>query len=81
VQLYIRQEVSSVTRPVKELRGFRRITLNPGETKAVEFKLGPEELSYLNRDMRRVVEPGTFRVMVGGNSIDLIETKLSVVEK
>jgi beta-glucosidase len=81
VQLYIRQEVSSVTRPVKELRGFRRITLNPGETKVVEFKLGPEELSYLNRDMRRVVEPGVFRVMVGGNSIDLIETKLNVVEK
>jgi beta-glucosidase len=80
VQLYIRQEVSSVTRPVKELRGFRRITLDPGETKVVEFKLGPEELSYLNRDMRRVVEPGTFRIMVGGNSIDLIETKLSVAD-
>ena len=81
VQLYIRQEVSSVTRPVKELRGFRRITLNPGETKVVEFNLGPDELSYLNRDMHRVVEPGTFRVMIGGNSVDLIETKLSVVEK
>jgi len=81
VQLYIRQEFSSVTRPVKELRGFRRITLNPGETKVVEFTLGPEELSYLNRDMRRVVEPGTFRIMVGGNSVDLIETKLSVVQK
>jgi beta-glucosidase len=81
VQLYIRQEVSSVTRPVKELRGFRRIALNPGETKVVEFALGPEELSYLNRDMHRVVEPGTFRIMVGGNSVDLIETKLSVVEK
>jgi beta-glucosidase len=80
-QLYIRQEVSSVTRPVKELRGFRRITLDAGETRVVEFKLGPEELSYLNRDMRRVVEPGTFRIMVGGNSVDLIETKLSVVEK
>jgi beta-glucosidase len=81
VQLYIRQEVSSVTRPVKELRGFRRITLNPGETKVVEFSLRPEELSYLNRDMRRIVEPGLFRIMVGGNSVDLIETKLSVVEK
>jgi beta-glucosidase len=81
VQLYIRQEVSSVTRPVKELRGFRRIALNPGETKVVEFTLGPEELSYLNRDMHRVVEPGVFRIMVGGNSVDLIETKLSVVAK
>jgi beta-glucosidase len=80
VQLYIRQEVSSVTRPVKELRGFRRIALDPGETKVVEFALGPEELSYLNRDMRRVVEPGSFRIMVGGNSVDLIETKLSVAD-
>jgi beta-glucosidase len=81
VQLYIRDDVSSVTRPVKELRGFRRITLNPGETKTVEFTLGPDELSFLNRDMHRVVEPGTFTIMVGGNSIDLTNTKLNVVER
>jgi beta-glucosidase len=81
VQLYIRDEVSSVTRPVKELRGFRRITLNPGETKTVEFTLGPDELSFLNRDMHRVVESGTFTIMVGGNSIDLTNTKLNVVER
>jgi beta-glucosidase-like glycosyl hydrolase len=80
VQLYIRDDISSVTRPVKELRGFRRITLNPGETKTVEFTLGPDELSFLNRDMHRVVEPGTFTIMVGGNSIDLTSTKLNVVE-
>jgi len=78
-QLYIRDEVSSVTRPVKELRGFRRIHLSPGETKRVEFTLGPDELSFLNREMRRVVEPGTFKVMLGGNSVDLTETKLEVV--
>jgi beta-glucosidase len=81
VQLYIRDEVSSVTRPVKELRGFRRITLNPGETNTVEFVLGPDELSFLNRDMHRVVEPGVFTIMVGGNSVDLAQTKLNVVEK
>jgi beta-glucosidase len=81
VQLYIRDEVSSVTRPIKELRGFRRISLNPGETKTVEFSLGPEELEFLNREMKRVVEPGTFRIMVGGNSTDLTETKLEVVSK
>jgi beta-glucosidase len=81
VQLYIRQEVSSVTRPIKELRGFRRVSLNPGETKRVEFALGPKELSYLNRDMHRVVEPGTFDLMVGGNSVDLTETRLEVSEK
>ncbi len=80
-QLYIRDEVSSVTRPVKELRGFRRISLNPGESKTVEFALGPDELSFLNRDMQRVVESGVFTIMVGGNSVDLIETKLNVVEK
>ncbi len=81
VQLYIRDEVSSVTRPVKELRGFRRITLAPGETKTVELSLGFSELAFLNRDMHRVVEPGSFKIMVGGNSRELIETKLSVVEK
>jgi beta-glucosidase len=81
VQLYIRDEISSVTRPVKELRGFRRITLNPGETKRVEFSLSPEELSFLDREMHRVVEPGTFKIMVGGNSVDLTETKLEVVSK
>jgi beta-glucosidase len=81
VQLYIHDEVSSVTRPVKELRGFRRISLNPGETKTVEFVLGPDELSFLNRDMHRVVEPGVFTIMVGGNSVDLTQTKLNVAEK
>jgi beta-glucosidase len=81
VQLYIRQEISSVTRPVKELRGFRRIDLNPGETKTVELTLGFDELSYLNRDMHRVVEPGVFSIMVGGNSVDLLETKLNVIDK
>jgi beta-glucosidase len=81
VQLYIRQEVSSVTRPVKELRGFERITLQPGETRTVEFSLGFDELSFLNREMKRVVEPGVFTLMAGGNSVDLIEAKLNVGEK
>jgi beta-glucosidase len=80
-QLYIRQDVSSVTRPVKELRGFHRISLNPGETKTVTFTLGPSELSFLNREMRRVVEPGTFTIMVGGNSVNFNELKLAVVER
>ena len=80
-QLYIRQEISSVTRPVKELRGFRRVALNAGETKTVELTLGFDELSYLNRDMHQVVEPGVFAIMVGGNSVDLIETKLNVLDK
>jgi beta-glucosidase len=77
-QLYIRQDVSSVTRAVKELRGFQRLSLNPGETKTVTFTLGFSELSFLNRDMKRVVEPGTFTIMAGGNSVELIEAKLTV---
>jgi len=80
-QLYIRDEVSSVTRPVKELRGFRRVSLEPGETKTIEFALGPDELSFLNREMHRVVEPGTFKIMAGGNSNELIETTLTVDAK
>ena len=78
VQMYVRQDVSSVTRAIKELRGFRRVTLNPGESRVVEFSVGPEELSFLNREMRRVVEPGSFTIMVGGSSAKVIETKLTV---
>jgi len=79
VQLYIRDEVSSVTRPIKELRGFRRISLEPGETKTVEFTLGFDQLSFLDREMHPVVEPGTFKIMVGGNSVDLIDATLTAV--
>jgi beta-glucosidase len=68
VQLYIRAEVSRATRPVMELKGFRRITLKPGEKQTVTFELGPEQLSYHGLDMKRVVEPGRFQVMVGGSS-------------
>jgi beta-glucosidase len=78
-QLYIHDEVSSVTRPIKELRGFHRVTLDPGKTETITFTLGPDELSFLDREMHRVVEPGSFDIMVGGNSVDLIETKLNVV--
>jgi beta-glucosidase len=78
VQLYLRQEVSSVTRPVKELRGFQRVSIDPGETRIIEFTLGPDELSYYDREMRRVVEPGPFTIMVGGNSEELLSKALNV---
>jgi beta-glucosidase len=78
VQLYIRDDVSSVTRPIKELRGFERVTLAPGQKKTVTFTLGPQELSLINRDMKRVVEPGTFTVMVGTDSDKLQNVKLEV---
>jgi beta-glucosidase len=80
-QLYIRDQISSVTRPVKELKGFRRVSLVPGQTRTVEFTLGPRELSLWNEEMQRVVEPGFFDVMVGGNSVDLIKTVLEVVRR
>ncbi|MDQ2921116.1 MAG: glycoside hydrolase family 3 C-terminal domain-containing protein [Acidobacteriota bacterium] len=78
VQLYIRDVAASMTRPVKELKGFQRVTLQPGEKKRLEFVLTPEHLGFWNRDMRFVVEPGEFKVMVGPNSEDLIETKFEV---
>ena len=78
VQLYIRDVAASMTRPVKELKGFQRITLQPGEKRRLEFTLGPEALGFYNREMKFVVEPGEFKVMVGPNSEDLIETKFEV---
>src|SRR5438270_1463851 len=78
-QLYIRDLVSMVTQPVKQLRGFRRVTLQPGETRTVTFEIGPEQLAYHGLDMKRVVEPGRFDVMVGGNSVDVRSTALDVV--
>src|SRR5213082_1490365 len=80
VQLYVRDEVSWATRPVAELRGFRRVTLRPGETRAVKFEIGPEELAYHGPDMKRVVEPGRFDIFVGGNSVAVSSVALDVVE-
>ncbi len=71
VQLYIHDEISSVTRPIKELRGFEKVALNPGEKKRVEFTLGPEHLSFFDQNLNKVVEPGTFAVMVGSSSNDI----------
>jgi beta-glucosidase len=71
VQLYIRDELASVSRPVKELKGFQRISLEPGEEKTISFTLGFDELSMLNQEMERVVEPGRFRIMLGASSKDI----------
>jgi beta-glucosidase len=68
VQLYLRDVVSSVTRPVKELKGFQRITLKPGETRAVSFNLGRDALGFWKTGREFVVEPGKFDVSVGGSS-------------
>jgi beta-glucosidase len=79
VQLYLRDVAASMTRPVKELKGFQRVTLQPGEKRRVEFVLTGEHLGFWNRELRFVVEPGEFKVMVGPNSADVIETKFEVV--
>jgi beta-glucosidase len=79
VQLYIRDVAASMTRPVKELKGFQRVTLQPGEKRRVEFVLTREQLSFWNREMRFVVEPGEFKIMVGSNSEDVIEASFQVV--
>jgi beta-glucosidase len=78
VQLYIRDPVASMARPVKELKGFQRVSLQPGAKKRVEFVLASEQLGFWNRELRYVVEPGEFRVMVGANSVDVLDAKFEV---
>jgi beta-glucosidase len=71
VQLYIRDEEATVARPVRELRGFRRVALAPGERRTVAFVLSTEQFAYVGADLRRVVEPGRVSVQVGSSSVDL----------
>src|SRR6266568_496668 len=80
-QMYIHQQIASVTRPVMELRGFKRVMLKPGEKATVEFTLTPESLSMLNEDMHRVVEPGKFDIMVGPSSAETTSVQLQVTDK
>ena len=78
VQLYVRDDEASVTRPLIELKRFERVTLQPGEKKTVTFELTPRDLSLWNVEMKRVVEPGTFTISAGSNSVDLKSTVLTV---
>ncbi|PAX06737.1 glycoside hydrolase family 3 N-terminal domain-containing protein [Sphingomonas lenta] len=78
VQLYVRDQVSSVTRPLKELKGFERVTLAPGEARTVRFTLGPSAFAMWDVDMREVVEPGRFDIMTGPNSADLQTVTLEI---
>jgi beta-glucosidase len=81
VQLYVRDLAGSFTRPVKELKAFRRVALRPGEKKIVTFDLTPEHLSMLDAHFTPVVEPGIFEIMVGGNSRDVLSTPLNVISE
>ncbi|MNN36946.1 Periplasmic beta-glucosidase precursor [compost metagenome] len=78
MQLYISDKVSSVTRPAKELKGFRKIYLEPGETQTVKFTIGAEELQYIGSDMKTVVEPGEFQVCIGRHVNDTLSAALQV---
>jgi beta-glucosidase len=72
-QLYIRDMVGSISRPVKELKGFQKVTLKKGESKTLTFRLAPDDLKFYNNDLKFVSEPGDFQVFVGGNSRDVQE--------
>jgi len=78
VQLYIRDLVGSSTRPVKELKAFKKIILKAGETKTVDFTLTTKDLSYYKYDLSFGFEPGDFKVFVGGNSRDVKEASFTV---
>ncbi len=72
VQLYIRDLVGSITRPVKELKGFQKITLNAGESRNITFDVTPEDLKFYNNELKYDWEPGDFTIMIGGNSRDVL---------
>jgi len=78
VQMYLRDKVSSVTRPVKELKGFKRVSLEPGASETVTLPITTEALQFFNRDMVRVVEPGEFDIMVGNSSANVKTVTLTV---
>jgi beta-glucosidase len=78
VQLYIRDDVSSVPRPILELKAFQRVALKPGERRTVRFELGPDALAFWDIDMHWVVEPGTFTISAGNSSVSLQSTTLTV---
>lgn len=80
-QLYVHQRVASRTRPVKQLRGFRRVTLDPGQKTTVEFTVGPEDLSLIDVNINKVVEPGIFDLMVGPSSVETTAVPLEVTNQ
>ena len=80
VQLYIRNTEASVEQPVRELKGFTRVTLAPGESKRVTFSLGFDELNFYTPDLKKTVEPTTYNIWVGGSSLAKEETSVQIVE-
>jgi len=81
IQLYIQDVVGSLTRPVKELKGFEQVNIAAGETKTVTISLHTDQLTFVNHTMKRVLEPGDFNLYIGGNSVDVLESKVTLIEK
>ena len=79
VQLYIRDMVGSITRPVKELKGFQKIEMEPGESKKVEFTISVNDLKFYNSNLQYVAEPGDFKVFIGTNSRDVKEADFKLL--
>jgi beta-glucosidase len=77
VQLYIRDLVGSVTRPVKELKGFRKIDLKAGESRKISFTITTEDLKFYNSDLKYDWESGDFSIMIGGNSRDVLSANVN----
>lgn len=80
VQLYIRDLVGSITRPVKELKGFQQVTLKKGESKTVSFQITVDDLKFYNSNLKYVAEPGDFQLFIGGNSRDVKQTSFSLIQ-
>ena len=78
VQLYIHEQVASITQPVIQLKRFKRVHLEPGARTTVDFELKPEDLAFWNLQMKHVVEPGVFDIYAGPNSADLKKEELTV---
>jgi beta-glucosidase len=76
--MYINERGTSVSRPIRELKGFQKIMLKPGESKQVSFTLGRDELAFWNIDMKDVVEPAKVKVWVAGNSVDGQPAELTI---
>lgn len=79
VQLYVRDVVASVARPVKQLRGFQKVSLRPGETREIVLKLTVEDLKFYGKDLKRIAEPGDFQILVGAHSRDLKSATFTLV--
>jgi len=80
VQLYVRDLVGNVTRPVRELKGFRKVRLDPGEATSVEFQLHTDDLAFFGRDNTLIVEPGEFHAWIGGSSDAELRVSFRVLE-